>query len=110
MIRLVAALALCPLAAHAELSMNTVRYTCERGVEVPVTYVSDGADGVAVLTVEGRQISLFSEPADAGARYGWPSDGSNYVWLTKGADATLNWKDGTSGTEAALLTGCMEQQ
>ncbi len=110
MIRLVAVLVLCPLVAQAELSMNTVRYMCDRGVEVPVAYVSDGADAVAILTVEGRQVSLFSEPAESGARYGWPSDGSNYVWLTKGADATLNWKDGTNGTEAGLLTNCVEQQ
>lgn len=102
-------LTLLPLAAHAEMSVQGLRYTCDRDVEVPVVYVTDGADGVAVLNVDGRQIQLYMEPAASGVRYGWPSDGSNYVWTTKGTTATLLWKDGAAGTETPILA-CTEKQ
>jgi len=101
-------MAVLPLPAQAELQMITARYVCERGVEVPVTYVAADDQSVVTLTVEGRQISLYSEVAASGARYGWPSDGSNYVWLNKGAEATLYWKDET-GAETPILSACKQQ-
>ncbi|MES2667674.1 MAG: MliC family protein [Pseudomonadota bacterium] len=104
---LTALLALLPVAAQSELSMNTTRYTCDRGVEVPATYVNDQDGGsVAILSLEGRQISLFSEPTGSGARYGWPSDGANYVWSTKGSEASLYWKE--AGAETLILGNCKE--
>src|SRR5690554_5286059 len=96
-----------PAPAGAEdLTLNTVTYGCERGVSVPVAYVTAGADSVVVLTVEGRQISLYAEPAASGVRYAWPSGGSGYVWWTKGEVASLYWKDGTEGSETPLLQDC----
>lgn len=93
-------------AAHAEVSYDTARYMCERGVEIPVTYV---ADTVAVLNVEGGQITLEVEEAASGARYGWPSGGSHYVWWTQGDTAMLNWFDGELGEEVTLLAKCERQ-
>jgi membrane-bound inhibitor of C-type lysozyme len=95
-------LALAPANLAAAPEFTTQRYTCDRGVEVPVTYVNAAEGSLVVLTVEGRQITLVNEPAASGARYGWPSGGSNYVWWTKGDGATLFWK--TPEGEAALLT------
>lgn len=95
--------------AMAGLDLIAATYICERGVEVPVTYVNEtGGEGqsIAVLTVEGRQVSLFVEISGSGARYGWPSDGSSYVWWTKGDTATLYWKDGETATEIPLLNDC----
>lgn len=102
----VAALALlCGAApALAETQASNVRYLCDRDVTVPVVYVNGDDMSLAVLVVEGSQILLYSEPAASGARYGWPSDGSNYVWWTKGDEATLYWKDGAAGTETPLLS------
>ena len=97
-----------PLPAQAELQMITARYLCERSVEVPVTYVNADDQSVVTLTVEGRQISLYQEEAASGARYGWPSDGSNYVWWTKGREATLYWKNET-GVETPILSACRQQ-
>ena len=102
------ALALLPFPAQAELQMITARYLCERGVEVPVAYVNADGDGVVTLTVDGSQISLYQEPSASGARYGWPSDGSNYVWWSKGDAATLYWKNQT-GAETPLLSDCKQQ-
>lgn len=92
--------------ASAELALRTTRYACERGVEVPVAYVSAADDSVIVLTVEGRQIALYKDPAAQDARYAWPSGGSGYVWMTKADTAVLAWKDGSAGTETVLLSAC----
>jgi membrane-bound inhibitor of C-type lysozyme len=89
-------------AAFAAPEFTSQRYTCDRGVEVPATYVNSAEGGLVVINVDGNQITLMSEPAASGARYGWPSDGSNYVWWTKDDAATLYWK--TPEEETVLLT------
>jgi membrane-bound inhibitor of C-type lysozyme len=100
---LVLATVLCAGPATAEVI--TARYTCDRGVEVPVTYVNgEGIGSVAVLNVEGNQITLQIERSGSGARYGWPSGGSHYVWWVKGNAATLYWHDGATGDETPLYT------
>jgi membrane-bound inhibitor of C-type lysozyme len=99
--RALALLALVPGTASAQ-EFTTQTYSCDRGVEVPATYVNGPDQSVVVIHIEGRQITLVSDPAASGARYGWPSDGSNYVWWTKGEEATLYWK--TPEAETPLLT------
>jgi membrane-bound inhibitor of C-type lysozyme len=89
-------------AAVAAPEFTSQRYTCDRGVEVPATYVNSAEGGLVVINVDGNQITLMSEPAASGARYGWPSDGSNYVWWTKDDAATPYWK--TPEGETVLLT------
>lgn len=98
--------ALLPAAALATPEFTTLRYACDRGVEIPATYVNSTEGSLAIIHVEGSQITLVGEPAASGARYGWPSDGSNYVWWTQADAATLYWK--TPEGEAALL-GCKAQ-
>ncbi len=101
-------LALLPAPALADLQLITARYLCERGVEVPVAYVNGDGSSVVTLTVDSRQISLYQEQSASGTRYSWPSDGSNYVWLTKGDTAMLYWKDET-GAETPILAACKQQ-
>lgn len=102
---LLAILAAAPVAAD-ETQVLTTRYTCDRGVVVPATYVNAADLSLAVIHVEGAQITLYNEPAASGARYGWPSDGANYVWWTKGDEATLYWKE--AGEETPILQNCKE--
>lgn len=98
--------ALClPTGAAAELAVATVRYGCERGVEIAASYVNAGSDGAAVIQVEGRQVALLLAPSASGARYAWPSDGSGYVWWTKGNEAMLLWRD-AGGAETILYAAC----
>ena len=92
--------------AFAETQVQNMTYICDRDVVVPVVYVNAPDTSLAVIYVEGGQYLLYSEPAASGARYGWPSDGSSYVWWTKGDDATLYWKDGSAGSETVILSGC----
>lgn len=95
-----------PSVALAEMDVQNIGYTCARGVNIPVVYANSGETSIAVLVVEGRQILLHTEVTASGARYGWPSGGSNYVWLTKGSAATLMWRDGATNTETILLADC----
>lgn len=106
-LRLALPLALAAAPALAETQVLTLRYACERGVEIPATYVNAEDLSLAVIHVEGGQITLYNEIAASGARYAWPSDGAGYVWWTKGQEATLYWKEG--GGEVPLLT-CTEAQ
>ncbi|MFM2357233.1 MAG: hypothetical protein RLZZ528_2969 [Pseudomonadota bacterium] len=107
--RLAAALSVLAGPALAQPDLVTTRYQCDRGVEVPATYVNTSEGSVAVINVEGRQITLVNVPAGSGARYEWPSDGSGYVWWTKGPEATLLWKDAEKGEEVTLYALCTEQ-
>lgn len=109
MMRLGLLLALCPGAALAEMQVQNTGYLCDRNVEVPVVYVNDPEQSLAVLQIEGRQILLYAQSAGSGGRYSWPSDGSNYVWVTEGAKATLLWHDGAAGTETPILTACVQR-
>ena len=106
MLKLGAALVLLAAPAVAETSFQTTRYSCDRGVMLPATYINAEDQSFVVIHVEGNQITLLNEPAGSGARYAWPSDGANYVWWTKGTDATLYWSEGDK--ENVVLT-CKEQ-
>ena len=98
--------AVLPLSAHAELTTDGCTYVCDRGVEFPVAYVNSADGSVAVLMVEGRLITLLDQPAASGARYAWPSDGSGYVWWTKGDTGTLYWRNGETAEETAIYADC----
>jgi membrane-bound inhibitor of C-type lysozyme len=107
MLRLAVVLALTPAGVMAAPEFATTGYACDRGVMVPATYVNGAEGSLVVLHVDGRQITLVGEASASGARYGWPSGGSGYVWWTKGSEATLSWK--TPEDEAAILT-CIEAE
>ena len=86
---------------------NAPQYLCADGTKLAAVY---GTDGNLKLTVKGETVTLLAEEAASGARYGWPSDGSNYVWWTKGQEGTLYWKDGTKGGEESVLHADCKQQ
>lgn len=99
-------------AAQAELQVETTRYLCERGVEIPVTYASDTQSvygGIAVLNLEGRQITLYQEDADYAAIFSWPSDGAGYRWIVSANSAVLMWYDAAAGPQPPLLENCKQE-
>ena len=105
-LRIIPILCLLSAPAFADTQVQNMTYLCDRDVAVPVVYVNAPDTSLVVIYVEGGQDLLYSEPAASGVRYGWPSDGSNYIWWTKGDEATLFWKDGEAGTEEPVLSGC----
>lgn len=96
--------------AQADLQVAGLQYDCDRGVQVPAVYVNDGERWAVTIHVEGQMVTLWQEESASGARYGWPSDGSSYVWWTKGIGATLYWKDGATGEETLILGNCTEAE
>ena len=86
-------------------------FVCAGGDHFAVNYGMEGETPSATLTMaNGETFLLLAEPAARGARYGWPSDGTNYVLLTKGQDATLLLKDGSrGGVETPVQTDCKLQ-
>jgi membrane-bound inhibitor of C-type lysozyme len=101
-IRIAALLGLLAGPALAMPDFSGGRYLCSRGGVIEAVYVNTAEGALAVLVVEGQQLVLVNEPAASGARYGWPSGGANYVWWTKGAEATLYWRE--AGEEQVLET------
>ncbi len=93
-------------AALAQPDLVTARYVCERGVGIPATVVTGAEGSVAVLNVEGRQITLVGTPTATGMRFAWPSDGSGYVWRTADGTATLSWFEAGASEEVVLLKDC----
>lgn len=96
-------------AGAASAETRSLRYTCERGVEIPVVYITGVDPAVAVLTVENAMVVLEAEESASGARYGWPSGGSHYVWWTQGDTAMLLWFDAETGEDVSLHMECVAQ-
>lgn len=94
-------------AAVAQDAVIEATYLCERGVEIPVVYVT-GDTPVAVLLAEGRLITLPQARSASGARYAHDGEGDSYVWWNKGDTATLAYFDGQVGEEVTLFAFCEE--
>lgn len=92
--------------AGAQTAITTRTYSCERGVEIAASIIGFAGSSVAVINVEGRQITLLEQAAASGARYGWPSDGAGYVFWTKGAEASVSWRDSSGADPVMLYSAC----
>ena len=86
-------------------------YTCERGVQVPVSYINaDGFDGVAVIVVEGRQVALRQFIAASGAKYASFDEQLGYRWWSKGDTGVLSFQAADDmAEEITLLSECISQ-
>ena len=85
-------------------------YACADGARIVAVHAQDAGQDAVNLTFDGATLLLFAEPVATGARYGWPSDGTNYVWVTIGDTAHLYLKDGTNGGVETLVHGaCLAQ-
>lgn len=96
---------------HPELAAPADEvYLCEDGTRIGVVYGAQAGQNSVTLSYNGETAVLLAEPAASGARYGWPSDGSGYIWWTKADQGTLYWKDGEKGgQETVLHSGCAAQ-
>jgi len=72
------------------------RYQCGES-EVRVLYINAGDNALAVLTIGARTVVTAATISASGARYA----GQEFVWWTKGDDATLF--DLTQGEDAPGL-------
>ena len=93
-VRAAGLLALAAAPALAEPELRRIDYACDRGARIEAAYSTGRHAASGALTLEGRMIGLDAEATGAEVRYGWPSDGSGYVWLLEGGAATLLWSNG----------------
>lgn len=86
-------------------------FVCAGGKHFAVNFGQEGETNSATLTFENDEKALLlQEPSDTGSRYGWPSDGTNYVLLTEGQSATVLLKDGSNGgLETPVYSDCRLQ-
>ena len=92
------------------LTVITALYACERGVRVPVTYVTADAGGsAAIVQVEGRQVAMRRAIGASGARYVSLDEQQGYRWWSRGDGGMLLYlaADHTADEET-LLRDCRE--
>ncbi len=86
----------------------TETYQCERGVTIPVTYVNLSEGGaIAVLSVDGRMVTLAIAVSGSGARYVSIDEQNGYRWHIKGDEALLLYLAADHmAEEEAVLSRC----
>ena len=88
--------------------ISTVVMTCERGVTVPVAYVSTpGGTGFAVMHLDGRQIAMHQVVSGSGVRYRSIDDAHPYELHSKGRDGII--AHGPDGEAEVLLDECVAE-
>jgi membrane-bound inhibitor of C-type lysozyme len=89
------------------------RYECDNQWVVDVQYENTEASANARLTLNDRELVLYSVMAASGAKYATEnglSEGKGLVWWTKGASGTLyeNILDDSVDDPLVVLTHCAE--
>ena len=98
-------LSACVMAPSPPSVTAGMTFACADGAQIVAVYATDAGQDAVTLTFDGATLLLYAEPVASGARYSWPSDGTNYVWLTMGDTADLYLKDGTMGGAETLVHG-----
>lgn len=88
--------------------ISTVMMTCERGIIVPVAYVSTaGGTGFAVMHLDGRQVAMHQVVSGSGVRYRSIDDAHPYELHSKGRDGIIAY--GPDGDTELLLAECVAE-
>lgn len=87
-----------------DAEVKTSLYDCTgRDAPLAVRYVNASPNFLALVPVDGQTLIFANVLAASGAKY----ESSQYIWWTKGADASLF--DVTEGLDAAPVLSCSEQ-
>jgi len=99
-----------PSVVSAQVTVAAEVYVCQRGVEVPVTYVYGTDPAMAFLLAEGKLVALRQVPSASGSFFASFDEQDGYRWRTRGSEAFLAWlaADHTA-SEVVLLEGCVLQ-
>ncbi|RUT35079.1 hypothetical protein EMQ25_03760 [Arsenicitalea aurantiaca] len=89
------------LELQGDAERNVVTYECEGIDPITVEYVNANPIFLAFVPVDGEKLVFVNVLAASGARYA----SGQYVWWTRGAEATLH--DEIAGEEAEPLS-CLE--
>ena len=102
MLRVAGLALLLPQTALAQQEISAVNYVCDRDVMLHAIYMHGQDLNQVLIKTEASQVLLPGKRTASGARYGQSSNGTGFVWWTKGDEATLYWK--TPEGETPLLT------
>lgn len=91
-----------------EIAVQNQSYICERGVELPVTFLTQkNGDAYAVMFIEGKLITLKQQISASGALYVAMDKQDSYRLFTKGDDAMLSYlSNDKRAKEHTLLSSC----
>lgn len=95
-------------AETAQSTENTARqdmYTCERGVEVPVAFIQNDGETVAIAHVDGKQIIMSQVQSGSGALYRSIDDTLPIEFFTKGKAGLFSY--GFDGDSVTFLQDCV---
>ena len=87
-----------------DLERHVILYDCEQGDPISVQYINAAPNFIAILPVpdHAEPLVFAAVLAASGARYA----AGQYIWSTKGADATL--LDITEGEDSPPINTCSE--
>lgn len=93
-------------------TIRQVIYHCERDVVLPVTYINTASGGaIAVLHVDGKQISMKIAVSASGARYISIDETQGYRWHTKSNYGILSHLEADhTAKETDVLSHCTEKK
>ncbi len=107
LLALAVASTLCGAAAQAQIDILSVTFTCEGGVELPVTYFNPAqGEGAAAMVVDGTLVALQQVPSGSGVRYESVGGQGKYILRSKGWDATVSFAAAGAAGETDVLRGC----
>lgn len=98
-----------PVAAQqADQALNSVVFTCERGVHVPVTFINaPDAPGYAIAQIDGHQIAMAQVPSGSGIRYRAVNPDQPYEFHGKGNEGLFLY--GPEDDAITLLGDCVAE-
>ena len=96
--------------ALAQIDILSVTFTCENGVELPVTYFnpSDG-EGAAAMIVDGQLIALRQVQSGSGIRYESVNGQGTYTLRSKGWNAMVSLAATGATAETDILKDCVSR-
>ncbi|WP_170363539.1 MliC family protein [Ruegeria arenilitoris] len=96
--------------AFAQIDILSVTFTCENGVELPVTYFnpSDG-EGAAAMIVDGQLIALRQVQSGSGIRYESVNGQGTYTLRSKGWNAMVSFAAAGATDETDILKDCVSR-
>ena len=92
------------LGTQSDFQRRVMQYDCSAGEPFSVTYINAAPNFLALVPIDGEPEPLLfaAVVAASGARYA----ANQWVWWTKGADASLY--DATLGDDAEPVLTCSE--
>lgn len=92
------------LATQSDFERRVIRYDCAAGEPFAVTYINAAPNFLALVPIEAEpeQLVFTAVISASGVRYA----AGQWVWWTKGADASLY--DATLGEDAEAVLTCSE--